>query len=226
MLSKQSSKKKGPKQQSATLVLRGSLPSLRASSVDILRAKTRDNEAYQFDLQLVPLTFTPTAGVARLRFQFQTAAVQILASLMACFEEIRFLGARLMPRLVQPYSGAANGTGYMKLWIDDAVLSTTSPTYTDAFSRQTVDLMLTPMSVSGTPKHQELQWIATDVEDLDWVPIPGSPATFVPFTVAAFCGPTYVPGTNAGTGTNTGDSYSVVMLDGAVRVQLRTLRTA
>ncbi len=228
MATRKSKNHKGKNQMPPQVLTRGSLPSLRAASVDILRTSLRDNECYTFDLQITPLVFSPAAGVIKQRFQMQSGAVQILNSLMACFEEIRFLGVRLRPKIANFYSNQSTnsyGQGYCKLWIDDAILTGGSPSYTDAFSRQTVDVDMSPTS-QPNPRKQELQWIATDTEDLDWLPIPGSPTTFCPFTVAAFAAPGFTPGTSAGTGTNAADSYTVVMLDGAVRVQLRTLRTA
>jgi len=204
----------------------GSLPAARASSVDILRAKPRDNEVYQFDLQIIPLAFTVSSGVCKQRFQFQSAAVSILSTLFQAFEEFRFVGARLKPRIMQAYSASTTiaPTGYFKIWIDDAILSAATPTYTDAFSRQTVDVQIAPPS-QATSK-QELQWVATDNEDLDWISIPtGSPTTFVPFTVVVFAGTGSTPGASAGTMTSATDSASLVSVDGAVRVQFRTLRT-
>lgn len=228
MLSRQQQPKKAPRQRLSNAarlnnIRHGSLPSARSASVNILRNKLRDNEIYQFDLQIIPLQFVLTAGINRTRAQFATGAVMILPTLMACFEEIRFLGVRLTPRFISTASG---GTGYFKMWLDDAILSTATTTFTDAFSRQTVDVNITSYPVIDVTK-KELQWVATDDEDLDWISIPtGSPTTFVPFTIACFAAPGTTPNTNAGTGTAAADNSSQLMLDGAVRVQLRTLRTA
>ncbi len=208
----------------------GTLPKARASSVNVLRAKPRDNETYTFDLQITPLAFTLTAGgVLKQRFQFQTGAVQLLANLMACFEEIRFSGVRLYPKTTTFFANPATpayAQGYMKMWIDDAILSTAVPTYTDAFSRQTVDVPLDKDAATNVAR-QQLQWVATDLEDSDWVSIPtGTPTSFCPFTVAVFAGPGVIPGASSGTATNSADQYTTVLLDGAVRVQMRTLRSA
>jgi hypothetical protein len=220
----QSAKQRKNKNQSA-MILRGSLPSLRTSSVDILRPKTRDNEAYTFDLQLIPLGFQLGAGgILKQRFQFQVAAVSLLTQLLTVFEEVRFLGVRFSPRVLFGQLTSGSPSGYMKVWLDDAILTTTAPTYTDAFSRQAVDVTLTS---SPQTRKQELQWVATDTEDLDWISIPtGSPATFVPFTVCVFAAPGATPSATTGTYTSSTDMYSVVSLDGAARVQLRTLRSA
>jgi len=226
--SKNAKKRIAQSKMPGMILTRGSLPSIRASSVDVLRIKTRDNECYTFDLQITPLVFVPTAGVLKARFQMQTGAVALLSNLMACFEEVRFLGVRLRPKLLQLYNNPTVnlfGSGYMKLWIDDAILTTAVPTYSDAFSRQTIDVDLSPAAQPITHK-QEMQWIATDDEDLDWISIPtGTPSSFCPFTVAVFCAPGLTPGLNSGTGTSIADSVTTVSLDGAVRVQLRTLRS-
>jgi len=198
------------------------------TSVNILRSHgPKSNEKiYSFDLKMIPMILGPlVAGVLKTRIQFAAAQVTLMNFFYSVFEEFRFRGVRLMPRITN--SQNANTPfpfGYGKIWLDDAILTTTAPTFTDAFSRPTVDVML-DVSDTSNPKRQELQWVAQDVEDVDWVSTRGSPNSFIPFTVAYFAGPGANPGTSAGTQTNAADGTSLISLFGAVRVEFRGLST-
>lgn len=219
-------KRQGKQQTLSSVAIRGTLPSLRSASVDILTAGMARGRVWSFDLQVIPLTFVLASGIVKQRFQMQSGALQIMSLLLACFEEFRFRGVRLTPKIYSSVNG--NGTppgpsGYFKVWIDDAILTTAAPTFTDAFARPTVDLPCDPRVQPD--KRRELQWVADDDEDQDWVPCKGSPTTFVPFTVAVFAGPGNAPNTSAGTQTNAADSTSQVSLDGAARIEFRRLAT-
>jgi len=207
----------------------GTLPSLANASVNVLRAHGRgsDSKIYSFDLQMIPMIFGPlVAGVLRQRVQFAAAQVTLMSYFYNIFEEFRFRGIRLRPRVTNAQNVNVSAPfGYGKLWIDDAVLNTAAPTFTDAFSRPTVDVQLNVADTSN-PKAQELQWVAADIEDLDWQSTRASPNSFIPFTVAYFAAPGANPGTNAGTQTSGTDGTSLISLMGAVRVEFRGLSTA
>jgi len=204
----------------------GTLPSRVVADNDVMSTVKKMSKIYSFDFQLAPLNFTLTAGLLKQRFQFSQSSVVGLANMILNFEEVRFRGVRFTPKMgtmVTPSGYIA--TGNFKMWLDDAILSAATPTYTDAFSRQTVELPV--LSTVRPDAKRELQWVAADIEDQDWVSVPsGAFATFVPFTFCVFAGTGYVPSATGGTGTSSGDSISTAVVDGAARVEFRTLRNA
>lgn len=201
----------------------GTLPAISAAGVDILTAKMAAGKVYSFDVPITPLPFTPAAGVLASRVAFTAGVARLYAYLSNAFQEGRIRGVRLQARtLASASTTAPRASGFLKLWLDETILTTAAPTYTDAFSRATVEVPLDPTVKPDARK--ELQWVASDVEDLDWLPI-ATLSTQPSFSLAAFAGTGYTPSATGGTGTAAGDSTAVV-ITGAMRVEFRNLKLA
>jgi len=216
MNSKTKSKKTKPK----PLFPIGTLPARSTAAQDVVSFKKTEGRIYEFDLPIIPYTIGVVAGVCTTRTQFVASAVTLLSRLILCFAEARFRGVRLNLRVSTSNDGAGAGiiaSGWLDAWIDDAVLTTAATVNTDAQSRAHVEL---PLNSTVRPdSRKEIQWVATDVEDQDWVLTKsGAFASLVPFTIGTFAGTGY----STGTGTVAGTTATIV-ISGSARIQCRQL---
>jgi len=222
---KQQKKQKNKNGALAATARQGTLPPAILAITDVVRPKLSAGRVYSFDLAITPLTFTIVTGNLAVRSQFTLTAVALVMKLAALFQEVRVRGVRLAPRLSyaleQGTALAGGGAGYTSFWIDETILTTAAPTGSDMTARSTC---MVPNNQLVRPDAQrEVQWVASDVEDLDWVSIKsGAYTSFYPFTLCAFAGVGYTPGATTGTGT-TANTGGVLWVSGTARIEFRGL---
>jgi len=222
MMSHSSKKKKNKSSTGIAATARGgTLPTRIPGQVSIVSARETMGKIYSFDLNVLPMVFTVAAGAVASRQQFLVGQIYIFAKLLTCFQEFRFRGVRLTPQSMAGDTALATTRaipGYILTWIDETILTTSNPASADAISRTACSV---PIDSSVQPdKRRELQWTASDTEDLDWVSIKnGAYATFVPFTVCAYAAVGNAAG-QTGTVATTGATFT---LRGAARVEFRGL---
>lgn len=187
------------------MALRGSLPDMVGVGATHISSSQSVGRFWTMDCNIVPnAVVTASGAVAGVRaVEFTSSFIPNVTTRFAnTFKEFRIIGARFVAR--QTTSAAGAGSGLMKIFLDEK--SNSAPTASAATDAPGVEL---PLTYSPVGRSVTLDWIAHDLEDLDWEPCltPGATPLWIKwFTDAA----TY--------GSN---GACQVLISGAVRVQYR-----